>query len=466
QVSIFQNSEIPIQSWKEPFSPTDQHSQFNQRNQPQTQITSASSSTHPLSLSLLCNSSKQSSNSSHSFPLDSLLQHLLHISSPVKSSLTSSHIVPSHNHDSLSAHFRKDDGSSVATQRIGESSVKDEASLDFLPLKCKLLLNSILGQPISSLRSFFDSARFELLQEVDLMSLLKGLDVSGNSDKAILLFEWVVVNLDVSNSDKLDNQIIELMVKILGRESQHSFFLDVIPVKEFALDVRAWTTILHAYSRSGKYEKAIALFDFMKCRGSCPTLVTYNVMLDVYGKKGRSWDKVLELLDEMRSVGLEFDEFTCSTVISACGREGLLEEAKSFFDGLKLNGYVPGTVTYNALLQVYGKAGIYNEALSVLKEMEEKNCPPDSVTYNELVAAYVRAGFLEEGAALIGTMTQKGIMPNAVTYTTVIDAYGKAGKEDKALNLLEQMKKSGCVPNVCTYNSILGMLGKKSRIER
>ncbi|KAK6159066.1 hypothetical protein DH2020_006380 [Rehmannia glutinosa] len=441
---------FPVQPTKPASHPNHQRLKFN---------------TSTLNLPPLLPLQQQQSSNSHSFPLDSLLQHLLHISSPVKSSLTSSHVIPSHDQDSLSAHFRKDDKSSIPIPRIG---VDDEGLLDFLPFKCKLLLNSILEQPISSLRSFFDSAKFELLQEVDLFSLLKGLDVSGSSEKAILLFEWVVLNLDVSNSDKLDNQIIELMVKILGRESQHSVtskLFDVIPYEGFKLDVRAWTTILHAYSRSGKYEKAIALFKFMKVREVRPTLVTYNVMLDVYGKMGRSWDKILQLLDEMRSVGLEFDEFTCSTVISACGREGLLEEAKSFFDGLKLNGYIPGTVTYNSLLQVYGKAGIYNEALSVLKEMEENNCPPDSVTYNELVAAYVRAGFNEEGAELIDTMTRKGIKPNAITYTTLIDAYGKSGKVDKALCFFKQMKESGCVPNICTYNSILGMLGKKSRIE-
>ena len=95
----------------------------------------------------------------------------------------------------------------------------------------------------------------------------------------------------------------------------------------------------------------------------------------------------------MRSKGLELDEFTCSTVISACGREGMLDEARKFLAELKFNGYKPGTVTYNSMLQVFGKAGIYTEALSILKEMEDNNCPPDSVTYNELAATYVRAGF-------------------------------------------------------------------------
>lgn len=36
---------------------------------------------------------------------------------------------------------------------------------------------------------------------------------------------------------------------------------------------------------------------------------------------------------------LEFDEFTCVTVISACGREGLIEEAINIFNGLKAKGY-------------------------------------------------------------------------------------------------------------------------------
>ncbi|PQM40474.1 pentatricopeptide repeat-containing protein [Prunus yedoensis var. nudiflora] len=328
------------------------------------------------------------------------------------------------------------------------------------------MFSSIVEEPLHSLNDFFDSAKFELF-EVDLISLLKALDLSGNWERALLLFEWILSNLSSENL-KLNNPMIELMVRILGRESQHTIaskLFDVIPIEKYSLDVRAYTTIIHAHSRTGKYERAIDLFNKMVEIGLSPTLVTYNVMLDVYGKMGRSWYKILGLLEEMRSKGFEFDEFTCSTVISACGREGLLNEAKEFFAGLKSQGYVPGTVTYNALLQVFGKAGVFTEALSILKEMEDNNCPPDAVTYNELVAAYVRAGFSEEGASVLETMTQKGTMPNAVTYTTVINAYGKAGKEEEALRLFNHMKATGCVPNVCTYNAVLGMLGKKSRPE-
>jgi pentatricopeptide repeat domain-containing protein 1 len=58
-----------------------------------------------------------------------------------------------------------------------------------------------------------------------------------------------------------------------------------------------------------------------------PTLVTYNVVLDVYGRMGRLWPWIVALLDEMRVAGVEPDSFIASTVIAACCRDGLVDEA-------------------------------------------------------------------------------------------------------------------------------------------
>ncbi|KAE9453808.1 hypothetical protein C3L33_14295, partial [Rhododendron williamsianum] len=343
----------------------------------------------------------------------------------------------------------------------------NDDKLAFLPPSCKSMLNSIVDEPLSSLNAFFDTVKFELTQ-LDFASLLKGMDVSGNWEKPLFLFEWLVLN-NAHNTTKLGNQAIEMMAWILGRESQHliaSRLFDEIPIKDYSLDVRAYTTILNAYSQSGKYESAVSLFEQINENGPSPTLVTYNVMLAVYGKMGRSWNKILGLLDVTKKRGFEFDNFTCSSVFTACGRDGLLEEAKNFFADLKSQGYVPGMCAYNSLLELFAKSGIYSEALAVLKEMEESDCPPDLETYNQLVAVYVTAGFHEEGTALIGTMISTGVLPNVVTYVNLIRAYGKVGKVDKALSLFNPMKESGCVPHVHTFNAILGMLAKTSRYEK
>lgn len=173
------------------------------------------------------------------------------------------------------------------------------------------MLNCIVGSSLNDLIEFFNSVKGELL-ESDITGLLKGLDLSGNWERAFLLFEWVWLNFGSENM-KVDDQSVEFMVKMLGRESQYSIaskLFDIIPVEEYSLDVKACTTVLHAYARTGKYKRAIEIFEKMKETGLDPTLVTYNVMLDVYGKMGRAWSMILELLDEMRSKGLEFDEFT------------------------------------------------------------------------------------------------------------------------------------------------------------
>ncbi|CAM9001120.1 unnamed protein product [Rhodiola kirilowii] len=419
-------------------------------NRPALPTPSLSSNPNPPRIKLNSITLPLQPHSPSSFPLDSLLHHLLNSSSP----------------PNPKPHVIVEDKPSLLTA-ADDAEAEEYGSIEFMSYKGKSMLDCIVEHPVASLNGLFDLRKSELV-EVDLASLLKGLESVGCWEKALLLFEWVAINLNTEKANKLDNQLIEQIVRILGKESQHTVaakLFEKIPLEEYSLDVRAYTTILHAYARSGKYQRAISLFESLKQKNLSLTLVTYNVMLDVYGKMGRSWDKVLGLLEEMKRNGLVFDDFTCSTVITACGREGLLEEATKFFYGLKSQGYMPGTVTYNALLQVFGKAGVYSESLGILKEMEENNCSPDSVTYNELVGAYLRAGFYEEGAALIDTMTSKGILPNTVTYTTVINAYGKVGKEDKALEMFHRMKRLGCVPNVCTYNAIIGMLGKKSRSE-
>ncbi|KAJ8465888.1 hypothetical protein OPV22_028440 [Ensete ventricosum] len=409
---------------------------------------------------------------SHSLPLDSLLHHLQHLTQETPTTVhppqptNKNPTFPSLRLASTTIHREKAPPASRPRLAVSENGVLflRDPRLGFLSGAGKSLLRSIVEQPPHDLVPLLESKKDEIFR-VDWVSLLKALEILGNWEKALALFEWAGSGSNAEGS-RLDAPAIEVIIRALGRHSQHSIaskLFDSIPLEEYCLDIRAYTTLLHAYSRTGKFHKAVALFKQIKAKGLSPTLVTYNVILDVYGRMGRSWSKILEILDEMKSRNVGIDEFTCSTVISACAREGLLEEASMFFEQLKRQGYVPGTVAYNSLLQVYGKAGNYPAVMGVLKEMEDNNCPADAVTYNELVATYARAGFYEEGAAVLDTMTSKGIMPNSVTYSTVISGYGKAGKEDEALALFDQMKKLGCVPNACTYNTMLGMLGKKSR---
>ncbi|CAH1449412.1 unnamed protein product [Lactuca virosa] len=214
--------------------------------------------------------------SPQSFPIDPLVQHLIHLSSPpptathkqkpirsVKSSNTHIEFPAtrsySKKHSPNRTHFRKPYSSSLLTLedpkvQLAGIDGDGDGSLDFLSIECKSMLDSILEQTSSSLHLFFYSVKFKLI-ELDLVSLLKGLDRSGNWEKALSLFEWVLEDSRTNQSFNIDNQMIELMVKILGRESQHTIMsklFDKYGVGDYSLDVRAFTTIIHSHSCTGK----------------------------------------------------------------------------------------------------------------------------------------------------------------------------------------------------------------------
>ncbi|KAF6153587.1 hypothetical protein GIB67_027454 [Kingdonia uniflora] len=134
----------------------------------------------------------------------------------------------------------------------------------------------------------------------------------------------------------------------------------------------------------------------------------------------RSWKKILSLLDEMRSQELEFNEFTCSMVLSACGRERLLDEALKFFSGLL--GLGPLVALDVIALKIKFKS-------------------------------YVNRVFLE--------MKNSGFEPDRDTFNTLISAYGRYGSAVNVSNMYNEMVTAGFSPSVTTYNALLNVLSRK-----
>lgn len=296
----------------------------------------------------------------------------------------------------------------------------------------------------------------------ELLSMIKSFGKEGQWTKALQVFNWMKRNEKL----KPDGATIAVMLRILGQESQLSAatqLFESLKVEGYTLDVYAYTSLISALSRSREFKEALVLFERMKEEGPQPSLVTYNVIIALYGKKGRSWDNILALFTEMKLCGIQPDEYTYNTAITACAGGALCDEAKSLFAQMKAAKCMPDRVTYNALLDVYGKAGWHMEALNVLKEMENASCPPNIVTYNELLSAFGRAGLLSEAAAMKETMVDKGFEPDVFTYTSLLSAYSRAGRVKQAMDIYEEMREKGCTPNLFTFNALIDIHGKKKK---
>jgi pentatricopeptide repeat domain-containing protein 1 len=65
--------------------------------------------------------------------------------------------------------------------------------------------------------------------------------------------------------------------------------------------------MIDAYAKSGKFEKAIELFDSLEEDGMRPDQVTYGTILDCYAKIGRHLNEMLDLVKAMRESSVELN---------------------------------------------------------------------------------------------------------------------------------------------------------------
>nr|ABD28636.1 Tetratricopeptide-like helical [Medicago truncatula] len=172
--------------------------------------------------------------------------------------------------------------------------------------------------------------------------------------------------------------------------------------------------------------------------------------------------EVVELMNEYRK-DYPFDDFVCSSVVSAFSRAGKPELSLWFFDNFM--GSRPNLVTYTAVVNALCKLGRVDEVCGLVRKMEEDGLDLDVVLYSVWVCGYVEEKVLVEVFRKMREMVEKGICHDFVSYTILIDGFSKLGDVEKSFTFLAKMIKEGIIPNKVTYTAIMSAYCKKGRIE-
>ncbi|CAI5515926.1 unnamed protein product [Closterium sp. Naga37s-1] len=304
----------------------------------------------------------------------------------------------------------------------------------------------------------------------DIMAILKGLGNKGRWRDAVAVFHWARGCGKIGGScaegeeawRERGNPMVSLVLRILSRcdrPNEADDLFRALLADGCALDVYAYTAMMSALSRAGRFNDAIALFHSMRAdAGVAPSIVTFNVVLAAYARKRGCFHHMASLLQEIRTVGLTPDEYTYNTMISACA-DAIANEDFGDVPWLK-----PTRVTYNALLDVYGKAGHVALAHSVLESMLEAGVRPNLVTYNEMISACARKGLWREARGIVESMLRGGEAEGEGEGKGEGEAegktYGKGGQVEKVRETYEIMQQQGCFPNLFTFNILLDIYGK------
>ncbi|KAE8681286.1 cell division cycle 20.1, cofactor of APC complex-like [Hibiscus syriacus] len=232
-------------------------------------------------------------------------------------------------------------------------------------------------------------------------------------------------------------------------------------------DVVTYTILICGHCQNGNVKEGLKLREEMLSCGLRLSVLLYSVLFSSLCKIGQLHE-ALVLFYEMEEQDLEPDHVTYSILIHGfCkrGENGMILEARMYFDSLIMNDWADDIVLYNIMVDGYVRQGNLEEALELYKIITEKGITPTTVTFNSLIYGFCKNGNLAEARRLVETIRLHGLEPTVVTYTTLMNAYCEDGNMRCMLKLLQEMHAKGIRPTHVTCTVIIKGFCKQQKLQ-
>ncbi|OWM78392.1 hypothetical protein CDL15_Pgr016116 [Punica granatum] len=231
-------------------------------------------------------------------------------------------------------------------------------------------------------------------------------------------------------------------------------------------DVYTYSILISCCIRFHHFEQIDRILAEMSYLGIECSSVTYNTVIDGYGKAGMFEQMERSLMDMIDSGSCLPDIFTFNSVVSAYGRSRHINDMERWYEEFQLMGIRPDIITFNILIRSYGRSGMYEKMASVLDYMEKRFFSPTVATYNIITDAYGKAGDLGKMDDYFKKMKHQGIKPTSVTYCSLVNAYSKVGLVSKVDSILRQVSNSDVKLDTAFFNCVISAYGKAGEVEK
>ncbi|MBA0585508.1 pentatricopeptide repeat-containing protein At3g09040, mitochondrial [Gossypium raimondii] len=206
--------------------------------------------------------------------------------------------------------------------------------------------------------------------------------------------------------------------------------------------------ILDLYAKCGDVGSAEKVFHSLEKRD----VFSWNSVISMYSKRGLV-DEVVKSIGPLLNSGVLPNEFTLSTLLSACARLKDIEFGRLVHCCVVKMGLETSSFCEGALIDMYSKCNYVTDARKVF----DGSMDLDTVSWTSMVAGYVQVGLLEEALEVCESMLKAGRVPDQVAFVTIINAFVGLGRLDDAQALFSQMPN----PNVVAWNVMISGHAKR-----
>ncbi|CAL5393156.1 unnamed protein product [Camellia sinensis] len=261
-----------------------------------------------------------------------------------------------------------------------------------------------------------------------------------------------VVKSGWSSAVEANNSILSFYAKVGCQE-------DVVKVYESigTLSQVSWNAIIDAHMKIGDTHKAFIVFQLAPEKN----IVSWTSMITGYARNGLEEQALSFFVDVMRG-GLKPDGFTFGAVLHACSNLATLKHGKMVHGCVIHYGFHAYTYVGNGLINMYAKCGDIGGSNQAFNGIIDK----DLVSWNALLIAFGLHGQASQALQLYEEMGECGLRPDKVTFIGLLMTCSHSGLVEKGRALFESMSSVyGLFPEMDHVACVVDMLGRGGYLE-
>ncbi|KAL1333331.1 hypothetical protein AAHE18_11G092700 [Arachis hypogaea] len=225
-------------------------------------------------------------------------------------------------------------------------------------------------------------------------------------------------------------------------------------------DVQTYSILIKSCLQVFAFDKVHCLLSDMAIHSIKPNTVTYNTLIDAYGKAKRFSEMESTLMEMLADRDCQPDVWTMNSTLRTFGNIGQIETMERCYDKFQGAGIQPNVQTFNILLDSYGKAEDYKKMSAVMEYMQKYHYSWTIVTFNIAIDAFGKAGDLKQMEYLFRIMRSERIKPSCVTLCSLVQAYARAGKLEKIDGVLRFVENSDVLLDTIFFNCLVDAYGR------
>lgn len=226
---------------------------------------------------------------------------------------------------------------------------------------------------------------------------------------------------------------------------------------QFDSDVFVSTALVDMYAKCKCILEAEYLFEML---ADSKNYAMWTAMLTGYSHNGDGF-KAIEFFRQMRAEGVESNQFTFPSILTACGAVSARDFGVQVHGCIVRSGFGANIFVQSALIDMYAKCTELNSAKSVLENMEVDNV----VSWNSMIVGCVRQGFEEEALYLFKKMHARNLKIDDYTYPSVLNSLASMQDMLNAKSVHCLIIKTGFGGCKLVNNALIDMYAKQGKLD-